>query len=113
MFNSQKQLTQALERKNISNKYHNLDYPIFLKAAGPFEVYDHAQKKGVHCENNQKNTNSMAQLRFQQELSRIKKVREKQREDFYYTKDEEDKKANYKLNLAKNNEIFNSIYLKQ
>ena len=39
-------------------------------------------------------------------------VREKQRDEFYGTKEEADKKANDKLSMTKNNEIFNSFYLK-
>jgi len=39
-------------------------------------------------------------------------VREKQRQDFYGTKNDADKKENYKQTLAKKNEIFNSMYLK-
>lgn len=37
---------QALDRKKISNSYHNNAYPYFLRSQGPFKVYDHAKAKG-------------------------------------------------------------------
>jgi len=36
----------ALNRKIVNDSYHSKAYPLFMQAAGPFKVYDHAESKG-------------------------------------------------------------------
>lgn len=36
----------ALNRKKISDKYFNNAYPSFMKANGPFKIYDYSEQKG-------------------------------------------------------------------
>jgi len=57
-------MAEALERKNISHKYHNQDFPVFLKANGPFDIYDHAKIKGQQSVENINSATIQAQGRF-------------------------------------------------
>ena len=93
---------QALDRHTISTSYHHSAYPTFLKSHGPFGFYDHCAKNGHG--GSHKKAAQMAKHRFQQELLRIKQIREQQKDDFENHKRNQDYMADQQLNLnTKNN----------
>jgi hypothetical protein len=47
-----KLLGAALNRHEINSQYHSKAYPYFMKANGPFKVYNHAKQKGRDYETN-------------------------------------------------------------
>lgn len=73
---------QALDRKKISNSYHNNAYPYFLRSQGPFKVYDHAKAKGQNYVLNVQAINEQAHQRFEDECKKIKEIRNFEREEF-------------------------------
>lgn len=100
---------QALDRHTISTSYHHQAYPTFLKSHGPFGFYDHCSKNG-HGSSHKKAA-SMAKHRFQQELLRIKQIREQQKDDFENHKRNQDYMASQQMNLNTKNNQYNKFYI--
>lgn len=65
----------ALNRKKISDNYFNNAYPSFMKANGPFKIYDYSEQKGeFYVDNLQKNF-TKAHDRFYQEMNYLKDLK--------------------------------------
>lgn len=65
-------LSSAFDRKVISKNYHSRAYPAFMKANGPFKVYDYAEVKGGNeYSRSVKNVSDQALKRFRKEMERV------------------------------------------
>ena len=73
-------LSSAFDRKVISKNYHSKAYPAFMKANGPFKVYDFAQVKGGNeYSQSVKNVSDQALKRFKKEMERVVHLKNQQK----------------------------------
>ena len=81
-------LSQALDRKTISQAYHT-EVPTFLKAEGPFIIYNHSLRNGqskISAKPLLTSPEYAAQnalKRHEEELLNLKILRENQKRQFY------------------------------
>ena len=92
---SHKPMTEQLERLGI----RQLEWDLY------------ADPKGGLFADSKKVSALMAKRRFQQELQRISKIREQQKNDFYLTKKLLDEKHHYTEKMKAYNAKFNSAYI--
>ena len=81
-------IQKALSRKTISTGYHT-NMPVFLKSEGPFSMYDHSLRHiPLDQDGNQMTVVDQASLqalrRYEQELIRLKELREKEKAHFVH-----------------------------
>ena len=91
----------ALYRKKISDNYHTT-VPKFMRAQGPFAVYDHGAHKGAHSFETVGKVNEQALNRFTDEISNVQKVRECEKNQFYSAMDYMDRMEFFKKQDRKN-----------
>lgn len=90
---------QNLTRKKISLSYHT-QMPAFLRAEGPFHIYDHALRY-PRINNSDKRTDcdkvtSNALARYEHQITDLQRLREKEKEQFYQSMRDQDIRAQAK-----------------
>lgn len=101
----------SLKRKTVSDQYHSHAYPSFLRANGPYRVYDHAEAQGPREHEKMQNINEQAADRFNEELEQIRNLKEFQKTEFTTNGINHDMILQYKRDLRTLSNAQNKNFL--
>lgn len=90
---------QNFTRKKISLSYHT-NMPAFMRAEGPFHIYEHSLRYNKNPSSEQTCSDmvtSQALKRYENQISDLQKLREKERDSFYESMKDADQKAKAKI----------------
>ena len=107
-------MSYGIDRNKISDEYENQNYPYFFKAVQPQIISNPNVAKGLkQLEKPPTKTAASAMERFNEEVFMIKKIREKQRYDFYKVQNDQQQFHLGKQQLQRQNNKYNSIFLQR